>query len=163
MTWVELGVGDKKVCKQWLPVIPDTYLHTDLLLGCDVLGQATLTWQHRKGLLVWGDTPYVVNLVRKYHRQVERVRIVAPLPNDIGSEMKSLRVRANLVVPPFQSCIALSPVDEDPGTTVIVYPEAKISQCDYPVCTKVTEQRQVVCPVRLLTHGPLRHASRRLR
>ncbi len=125
----------KKKCKQWLPVIPDTYLQTDPLLGCDILGQANLTWQHRKGLLVWEDTPYVVNLVRKHHREVERVRIVAPLPNDIGPEMKSLRVKANLVVPPFQSCIALFPVDEDPGTTVIVYPDARISQCDYPVCT----------------------------
>ncbi len=56
MTWVELGVGDKKVCKQWLPVIPDTYLQTDLLLGCDILSQATMSWCHSKNLLVWGNT-----------------------------------------------------------------------------------------------------------
>ncbi len=147
MTWVKLGVGDNKVSKQWIPVIPDTYLQTDLLLGCDILGQATLTWQHTKGLLVWGGTPYVVNMVRKHHRQVERVRVISPTPNDAGPVPKSLRVRANFVVPPYQSCIALLPVDEDPGTTVLVYPEAKTSQCDYPVCTTVNEQRQIACPV----------------
>ncbi len=118
--WVELGIGDNKVAKQWIPVIPDHYLQTDMLLGCDILGQATLTWQHTKGLLVWGGTPYVVNLVKKCHRQVERVRVISPKPNNTGPETKPLRVRADTVILPFQSCVALFSVDEDPGTTVLV-------------------------------------------
>ncbi len=65
MSWVEVGKGDNKVSKQYFPVIPDEYLQIDLLLGCDNLGQATMTWCHAKRLLVWGGTLYVVNLVRK--------------------------------------------------------------------------------------------------
>ncbi len=40
MVNLEIGVGDYKVCKQWVPVVPDHYLGTDVLLGVDVLGQA---------------------------------------------------------------------------------------------------------------------------
>ncbi len=80
MTWTEIGVGDKQLSKQYLPVVPDHYLNSDLLLGCDVLGQATMTWCHSKRLLVWGGTPYVVNLVRKHRRQVERVSGLSHTP-----------------------------------------------------------------------------------
>ncbi len=129
MAWIELGIGDKKTSKQWLPVFPDEYLQTDLLLGCDLLGQATMTWSHAKRLLIWEGTPYVVNLVRKHHRQVERVRVISPHPNDTGPEQKrSLRVKAALIIPPYQSCLVPIPVEEEPGTTVIVYPEARTSQ-----------------------------------
>ncbi len=69
MSWTEIGIGDKKLSKQYLPVVPNTYLGTDLILGCDILGQATMTWYHPKQLFVWGDTPYVVNFVRKHRRQ----------------------------------------------------------------------------------------------
>ncbi len=106
MAWVELGIGDKKTSKQWLPVIPDEYLQTDLLLGCDILGQATMTWCHAKRLLVWGGTPYVVNLVRKHHRQVEKVRVISPPPSDTGLEKKIIegQGRLNHTILPIMSC-----------------------------------------------------------
>ncbi len=44
MTWTEIGVGDKMLGKQYLPIVPDNCLNTDLLLGGDILGQATMTW-----------------------------------------------------------------------------------------------------------------------
>ncbi len=105
MSWVELGIGDKKTSKQWLPVFPDEYLQTDL--GCDILGQATMTWSHAKRLLIWGGTPYVVNLVRKHHRQVERVRVISPQPNDTGPEKKKIiesQGSLNHTTLPIMSC-----------------------------------------------------------
>lgn len=43
VAWLEIAVGDEKVSKQWLSVVPDSYLSSDLLLGCEVLGQEPLT------------------------------------------------------------------------------------------------------------------------
>ncbi len=45
MTWLEIGVGETKVHKQRFKVVPDHYFSVDLLLGCDVLCQAPLSWE----------------------------------------------------------------------------------------------------------------------
>ncbi len=51
MVFPHVMVGQGKVTKQWFPVMPDNYLSTDLLLGCNVLRQATHMWDHQKGIL----------------------------------------------------------------------------------------------------------------
>ncbi len=57
-----------------------------------------------------------------------------------------MRAKVNLVILPYQSCLVPLPVEKEPVTTVVVYPEARTSQWDYPCCAKVTDHRQVVCP-----------------
>ncbi len=101
-TWTEIGVGNKQISRQYLPVVPDYYLNSDLLLSCDILGQAIMTWCHPKRLLVWGGTPYVVNLVRRHRRQVERVIVVSPLSQESGVERKTGRLKSNVVLPPIK-------------------------------------------------------------
>ncbi len=147
MTWTEIGIGDKKVSKQYLPVVPNSYLGTDLLLGCDILGQATITWCHPKQLFVWEDTPYVVNFVRKHRWQVEKVKVISPLPHESGKEQKILRVKTKVILPPYQSMIKLVHLEEEPGTNAIVYPEARVSHWNYPCYVTVTDERQNPCPV----------------
>ncbi len=44
MVWLESGVGEDHVHKQWFPVVPNSYLDADLLLGTDVLSRAPFTW-----------------------------------------------------------------------------------------------------------------------
>ena len=39
MIWLEIAVREAQTHKQWIPVVPD-YIYTNLLLGCDILGQA---------------------------------------------------------------------------------------------------------------------------
>ncbi len=44
MVWLEIGVGEDHVHKQWFPVVQNSYLDADLLLGTDVLSRAPFTW-----------------------------------------------------------------------------------------------------------------------
>ncbi len=78
------------VCKQWFPVVTDTNLATDMLLGCDVLGQAPLIWQGKKRVLMWGNTPYVVNHIPKQKARVSRVKIAPVVSKDYLSALISL-------------------------------------------------------------------------
>lgn len=78
MIWLEIGMGDIKTHKQWFPVVPDNYLNADLLLGCDVLGQAPVTWDVRKRVIMWGNAPYIVHHVKRQRGKVERIQC-APL------------------------------------------------------------------------------------
>ncbi len=65
MIWLEMGMEETKVHKQWFPVVnlPDHYLSVDLLLGCDVLCQAPLSWDCSKDVMLWGNAPYIVHHV----------------------------------------------------------------------------------------------------
>ncbi len=58
-----------------------------------------------------------------------------------------MKVKAKVVLPPYQRIIKFFPVDEEPGTNVIVYSEARVSQWNYPCCVTVTDERQILCPV----------------
>ncbi len=42
---------------------------------------------------------------------------------------------------------------EEPGTNIIVYPEAKVSQCSYPCYVTVTDEWQFPCPVTNARNG----------
>ncbi len=70
MVFAHLRVGPNKISKLWIPVVPDKYLSTDLLLGCNVLGQSTLTWDHSKGILIWGDEVFPIRYIPHRHKQV---------------------------------------------------------------------------------------------
>ncbi len=48
MIWLEIGVGEDHVRKQWFPVVPNSYLDADLLLGTDVLSRTPFTWDGSK-------------------------------------------------------------------------------------------------------------------
>ncbi len=63
--------------KQWFPVVPDNYLDSDLLLGCDVLGQASLTWNQSNCLMLWGNATYPMLRVAKKPGKAERVQSLA--------------------------------------------------------------------------------------
>ncbi len=74
MIWLEIGVGKDHVHKQWFPVVPNSYLDADLLLGTDVLSRAPFTWNGNKNIIVWGNTSYVISHIRRQRGKVERVR-----------------------------------------------------------------------------------------
>ncbi len=70
----KIGVGDLKVCERYFPVVPNSYLSCDALLGCDVLSQATLVWDGPKRAIIWGDTPYFVYHICRRKNTVSRVQ-----------------------------------------------------------------------------------------
>ncbi len=42
LEFFQVSIEENNVAKQWFPVVPENYLSNDLLLGCDVFGQAPL-------------------------------------------------------------------------------------------------------------------------
>ncbi len=72
--WAEFRVGETKIHKQWCSVVPDTYMTSDILLGCDVLNQAPFTYNKQKKTLLWAGCTYVVSYIRSVREQVSRVR-----------------------------------------------------------------------------------------
>ncbi len=74
MVWLEIGVGEDHVHKQWSPVVPNSYLDADPLLGTDVLSRAPFTWNGKRNTMVWGNAPYVISHIKRQRGKVERVR-----------------------------------------------------------------------------------------
>lgn len=141
MVCLEIGIGEQGTSKLWLPVVPDNYIENDILLGCDVLGQAPMTWNHKQGTLVWGGTLHPIRYVAKRHSEVERVRIV---PETIEPFRPTLRVNNPIEIPSFQTELYPLTVSELPGTILLVSPH-QTPRHDF-VC-RVTEERQVFVPL----------------
>ncbi len=74
MVWLEIGVGEDHVHKQWFPVVPNSYLDANLLLSTDVLSRAPFTWDGNKNIIVWGNAPYVIRHIKRQGSKIERVR-----------------------------------------------------------------------------------------
>ncbi len=64
MVWLEIGGGDDHVHKQWSPVVPDSYLDADRLLGTDVLSSGPFTRNGKRNIMVWGKAPYVISHIK---------------------------------------------------------------------------------------------------
>ena len=65
-TRVTIAIGYKLDSEQWVPVVPDHYLDTDMLLGVDVLNKATLTWNAQNESVVWGEATYPIRSIPQY-------------------------------------------------------------------------------------------------
>ncbi len=145
MAWLEIAVGEEKMYKQWFPVVPDSYLDSDLLLGCDVLGQASLTWNQSNHLMLWGNATYPVLRVAKKPGKVERVQSLAARKKQRVETSNQLRVRKRLVIPPYQSHLYPLEVNAEKGNTIMVFPHHSISNLTYPYISTVNEENKIVC------------------
>ncbi len=114
-------VGGGKICTRWVPVVPDHYLSSDLLLGCDILGKAPLTWNHRDQTLIWEDELYPIHFIKPKGR-VERITVI-PAPSQ---KVNQLRVRQKFDLPPFKTKFIPMKIEEQPGTTLIVHPNSNM-------------------------------------
>ncbi len=145
MAWLEIAIGEEKIYKQWFPVVPDSYLDSDVLLGCDVLGQASLTWNQSNRLMLWGNATYPVSRVTKKPGKVERVQSLAARENQKDKPHNQLRVRKRLVIPPYQSHLYPLEVKAAKGKTIMVYPHHGISNLNYPYISTVNEENKIIC------------------
>ncbi len=71
MVRLEIGIGEQGTCRLWLPFVPDNYVGNNILLGCDVLGQTPMTWNHKQGTLVWGGKLHTIRYIAKRHGKFE--------------------------------------------------------------------------------------------
>ena len=69
MVWLQIGVGNDHVHKQWFP---NSYLG-DVLLGVDVLAKAPFHWNGKTNIILWGNTPYVTSHIKRQKGKVERI------------------------------------------------------------------------------------------
>ncbi len=95
MVWLDIGVGEDRVHKQWFPVVPNSYLYAGLLLGTDVLSRTLFTWNGNKNIIVWGNTSYVVSHIKRQRGKVERVR-TTPLTLNQGDPVKGIRLTKSI-------------------------------------------------------------------
>jgi len=146
MIWLEIGVGEVKTHKQWFPVVPDHYLNADLLLGCDVLGQAPLTWDGRKRAMLWGNVPYIIHHIKKQRGKVERIKHVPLTAEPSIFSNKKMNLPSSVKVPPYQSQFIPFQLKEPPGTTLLVYPQPRVSHNSLPFLTKVNDEKEIYLP-----------------
>ncbi len=100
MIWLETGVGKDHVHKQWFPVVPNSYLDADLLLGADVLSRTPFTWDGSKNIIVWGKSSYVISHIRRQRGKVERVR-ATPLTLNQSDQVKNIRLTKSIRMEPY--------------------------------------------------------------
>ena len=60
MVKLEVHIGDQEKHQQSVSVVPDSYLNSNLLLGCDIISRSSLTWNYRNKVMIWGGAPYQV-------------------------------------------------------------------------------------------------------
>ena len=101
MVWLQIGVGNDHVHKQWFPVVPNSYLG-DVLLGVDVLARAPFHWNGKTSIIVWGNTPYVISHIKREKGKVERVRMI-PSTITQGEHSKRVNLTKPVRVEPYQS------------------------------------------------------------
>ena len=133
MTFLKIAVGEsRKVCKRWIPVVPDSYLSEELLLGCDVLNTADLTWRARENILEWGGASYLVNFVRK-RQKVKRVKVCSREIEAMSRETEEtlLRLSSTQHLEPKRTSFVEVKVNEKPGGEVCVTPHGS-SNVSFP-------------------------------
>ncbi len=150
MFWAEIRIGDNKVCRQWFPVVPNTYLAADMLLGCDVLGQAPLIWNGKKRVLMWGNTPYVVNYIPKQKSRVSRVKLDPVEISKPSKTFSQIHLLHHEKLSLYQTRFVSVMVNQSPGTTLIVHPQPRFSHSSYPFLVQVTSEGHIYLP---LTNG----------
>ena len=144
MVKVDVGVG-RQLYQGWIPVVPDMYLQTDVLLGCDILNQAQFHWDGKRKRLVWGDVPYIVGYVRRKKGTVTKVKVIRQKATN--KEARSLTLSSELRIEPYQSHLFRVGVKEDPKNTLLVTPHPGINLNHMPYLTKVNDDKEVCIPI----------------
>ena len=145
MAKASFKVGDKKECHRWVPVVPDTYLTCDMLLGCDLISEAPLTWDGKTRTLSWGETVYVVNYIPYHKRMVSRVRDIPIEPIQTTGSL-NINLGSPMYVEPYHTKFVPLPSKENPGQTLLVHPQPTIIGHANPFLVQVQEDGQVHIP-----------------
>ena len=142
MTKINLHVGDQRILTRWVPVVPDSYLNRDMLLGCDVLGTADLTWKKRRRIIVWGGHTYDVAHIRT---PVGHIRAVKKLSSPSPTLENAVQLKEYARLQPYQSKIVHVAVKAEPNANLIVTTQSKFAE--QPSAMLVTVSAKKTIPV----------------
>ena len=142
---INLAVGFKRVITPWVPVVPDNYLTTDLLLGVDVLGYAPLKWDAPNRCVEWGDAVYPI---RHKHQATNPAKSVKRVKSDRVKRNvdypRALRVTSKIAFPPKHNQPCYVKTKEQPGTTLLVEPYPRPRQLCFPYVVRVRGDQHIV-------------------
>lgn len=147
MVKTEINIGNEKVCRQWFPVVPDTYVSVDVLLGCDVLNQAKFCWDPHNKVMSWGGASYVVSHISRNKKNVCHVQEDPVTLGDVSQGYTQISVKKPLSVNPYQSRFVPISVKETPNTTLIVYPQPRFLKNAQPCLVKVNDENNIFLPL----------------
>lgn len=145
MTLLDIGVGDETSHKQWCPVVPNSYLDADILLGTDLISQASFKWNSKHNTVEWGGTTYLVNHIKRQRGKVERIRVMPP-PLSNQQQLDQIRLRHSIKLDPYQAKFCPISVNENPGETLLVRPQPRLTPNHHPFIVTVDENKQVPLP-----------------
>ncbi len=143
----KVGVGDHKICERYFPVLPNSYLSCDALLGCDVLSQATLVWDGPKHAIVWGGTPYIVYHIRRWKKTVSRVQSCPVELDKPHQKFIQVSLKAPVQLDPYQTKFVPVTVPEMPGSTLLMYPQPRFCHHGHPFIVNVTSEQSIYVPL----------------
>ncbi|XP_076037035.1 uncharacterized protein LOC143022621 [Oratosquilla oratoria] len=149
---VYLGVSiGHRVVTHLFYVVPDPLLDTEVLLGADLLGSARLTWDHKKGILVWDSITYKVRLLKRRPstRRIKSLKIVQPSDPDV----REIRLKKPIILPPSSARIYAIKVKEDIDSVLEFESGLKHSGAMKALCLKVNKDQEVPLPLINSTKG----------
>ncbi len=125
-----------------------------MLLDCDVLGQAPLTWDGKKKFLRWGETSYVVTYVPCQRNEVERVKTEpVVLAESVHAPIYShIILLQQIKLGPYQTEFVPVPIKEKLQTLLTVHPQSRTSHNAHPCLVEVINKG--------LVHLPLANAAK---
>ncbi len=144
----KVGARDHQICERYFPIVPNPlYLTCDALLGCDVLGQATLVWDGEKRAIIWGDTPYTVNHIRRSKNTASRVQSSPVELKSPHQKFSQISLKAPAQLDPYHAQFVPVSVPEVCESTLLVYSQPRFSQSSHPFIVNVTNERSIHVPL----------------
>ena len=150
---VEIAISKIDVVKRWIPIVPNSYLDTDVLLGCDILYQYPFYADLKAKVFHWGLAPYHMRIVKKKRGSVRRMTTLPPPVKGV-SATDNVRLKSSITLESYQTKFIPVEVSEKPGTELIIYPQEKVSQWGKPFCVRVGEEGIIPYPCHNDTKRP---------
>ncbi len=94
---------------------------------------------------VWGNTSYVISHIKRQRSKVKRVR-ATPLALDQSDQVKDIRPIKSIKIELYQIQFLPIPVPKNPGETLLVQAQPKMSPDSLPFLTKVDDSNNIYLP-----------------
>ncbi len=105
-----------------------------------------------KKIIVWGNSSYVISHIRRQRGKVERVR-ATPLTLNQSDQVKDIRLTKSIRMELYQTQFLPIPVSKNPGETLLVQAQPKMSPDSLPFLTKVDNSNNIYLPFINNTRG----------
>ena len=154
MAWVTIKVGREKEIDIWVPVVPDSYLTAEVLLGTDVITESDLTWRSKQRTIEWGNQIYPVALIRTKRNTVSNVTRgdlrESREKQSKGNKLKhktSLHLKRTLRIAGETTCVFPFKINESPSTCILLEAQGQGKNVTIPMVFKVNNEQTIYVPI----------------